>query len=72
MVDEQQIQNLIDELKKVSGTQQARAKALTTDLQALKAKIPFTTEERRLLIDKLSTTKDLLKKEKVEIIPKIC
>lgn len=66
-MDEKLIQNLIDELKKITGTNQQRARALETELKMLKAKVPFTTEERRLLIDKLATTKELLKKEKVQV-----
>ena len=61
---EKEIQDLIAELKKITGTNQTRARALETELKMLKAKVPFTTEERRLLIDKLSSTKELLKKEK--------
>ena len=64
---EKEIQDLIAELKKITGTGRDKAKALETELKMLKAKIPFTTEERRLLIDKLSSTKELLKKEKKEI-----
>ena len=64
---EKEIQDLIAELKKITGTNQARARALETELKMLKAKVPFTTEERRLLIDKLSSTKELLKKEKKQV-----
>ena len=66
-MDEKLIQNLIDELKKITGTNQNRARALETELKMLKAKVPFTTEERRLLIDKLASTKELLKKEKKQV-----
>ena len=64
---EKEIQDLIAELKKITGTNQTRARALETELKMLKAKVPFTTEERRLLIDKLSSTKELLKKEKKQV-----
>ena len=64
---EKEIQDLIAELKKITGTNQTRARALETELKILKAKVPFTTEERRLLIDKLSSTKELLKKEKKQV-----
>ena len=66
-MDEKLIQDLIEELKKITGTNQARARALETDLKMLKAKVPFTTEERRQLIDKLASTKELLKKEKKQV-----
>jgi hypothetical protein len=64
---EKEIQDLIAELKKITGTNQGRARALESELKMLKAKVPFTTEERRLLIDKLSSTKELLKKEKKQV-----
>ena len=64
---EKEIQDLIAELKKITGTNQARAKALESELKALKAKVPFTTEERRQLIEKLASTKEILKKEKLQI-----
>ena len=64
---EKEIQDLIAELKKITGTGKGKAKALETELKMLKAKVPFTTEERRLLIDKLSSTKELLKKEKIQV-----
>jgi hypothetical protein len=66
-MDEKLIQDLIAELKKITGTNQARARALETELKMLKAKVPFTTEERRQLIEKLASTKELLKKEKKQV-----
>jgi len=66
-MDEKLIQDLIAELKKITGTNQARARALETELRVLKAKVPFTTEERRQLIEKLASTKEILKKEKKQV-----
>ena len=66
-MDEKLIQDLIAELKKITGTNQARARALESELRILKAKVPFTTEERRQLIEKLASTKEILKKEKLQV-----
>ncbi len=66
-MEEKLIQDLIAQLKEITGSNQGRARALETELKMLKAKVPFTTEERRQLIDKLASTKELLKREKKQV-----
>ena len=63
-MDEQQLDRLIKALNDLTGKSSARAKALSAELEALKAKVPFTLDERRLLIEKLARTKELLKQDK--------
>jgi hypothetical protein len=66
-MDDQQLDRLIKALNDLTGNSSATAKALKAELTALRAKQPFTTEERRLLIDKLSKAKELLKKDKEQV-----
>ena len=66
-MDEQQLDRLIKALNDLSGKSTERARAAADELKILKAKQPFTTEERRQLIDKLATAKELLKKDKSQV-----
>ena len=66
-MDDQQLDRLIKALNDLTGNSSATAKALKAELTALRAKQPFTTEERRLLIDKLSKAKELLKQDKEQV-----
>ena len=66
-MDEQQLDRLIKALQDISGSASARAQALKAELTALKAKQPFTTQERRQLIDKLATAKEILKQDKAQV-----
>lgn len=66
-MDEQQLDRLIKALNELSGKSTERARAAADELKILKAKQPFTTEERRQLIDKLATAKELLKKDKSQV-----
>ena len=66
-MDEQQLDRLIKSLNDLTGNNKSRAKAAADELQILKAKQPFTTQERRQLIEKLATAKELLKQDKQQI-----
>ena len=66
-MDEQQLNELIKALNNLTGKSSARAKAAADELKVLKAKQPFTTQERRQLIDKLAVAKDLLKEDKKQL-----
>ena len=70
MDDQQLIQTLLDELKKLTASrEQQRKKDLAVkELETLQKKLPLTTKERELLIVQLKVAKDLLKadKERVE------
>jgi hypothetical protein len=66
-MDDQQLDRLIKALNDLTGNSQARAKALQAELVALKAKQPFTTEERRQLIEKLARAKEILKQDKEQV-----
>ena len=66
-MDEQQLDKLIKALNDLTGKTQERARAAADELKILKAKQPFTTEERRQLIDKLANAKILLKKDKAQV-----
>lgn len=66
-MDDQQLDRLIKALNELTGKSQARARAASDEIKILKAKQPFTTEERRQLIDKLSTAKELLKQDKKQV-----
>lgn len=66
-MDEQQLDRLIKALNDLTGNSTAKAKALQSELVALKAKQPFTAQERRQLIEKLSKAKELLKQDKEQV-----
>ena len=66
-MDEQQLDRLIKALNDLTGKSAGRAKAAADEIKILKAKQPYTTEERRQLIDKLATAKELLKQDKAQV-----
>ena len=66
-IDDQQLDRLIKALNDLTGKSRARAKAAADELTILKAKQPFTTQERRQLIDKLAVAKELLKSDKKQL-----
>ena len=66
-MDEQQLDRLISALNDLTGKSSARAKAAADEIKILRAKQPYTTEERRQLIDKLATAKELLKQDKEQV-----
>lgn len=72
MDDQQLIQTLLEELKKLttSREQQRKKDLAVRELEALQKKLPLTTKERDILIAQLKVAKDLLKadKERVEAI----
>jgi hypothetical protein len=72
-MDDAQLDKLIKALNDLTGNTSARAKALALELKLLKEKQPFTLQERRQLIDKLATSKELLKQDKAQakVIEKI-
>ena len=65
--DEQQLDRLIKALNDLTGKSSDRARAAADEIKILKAKQPYTTEERRQLIDKLATAKELLKQDKKQV-----
>ena len=66
-MEEQQLDRLIKALNDLTGKSAGRAKAAADEIKILKAKQPYTTEERRQLIDKLATAKELLKQDKAQV-----
>ena len=65
--DEQQLDRLIKALNDLTGKSSDRAKVAADEIKLLRAKQPYTTEERRQLIDKLATAKELLKQDKKQV-----
>ena len=65
-MDDAQLDKLIKALNDLTGNTSARAKALALELKLLKEKQPFTLQERRQLIDKLATSKELLKQDRAQ------
>jgi hypothetical protein len=65
--DEQQLDRLIKALNDLTGKSSDRARAAADEIKILRAKQPYTTEERRQLIDKLATAKELLKQDKKQV-----
>jgi len=69
MDDQQLIQTLLDELKKLTASrEQQRKKDLAVrELEALQKKLPLTTKERDILIAQLKVSRELLKNNEDQV-----